>query len=117
MELLYFSNDIWGITAGAGLSTLLLLIGHFFRWGDWLGRDLTRLEAYAYGVICLWLGYALWRLVWQRDWVTPLGLLAICGVAGGAVCMTYRLDTRGLSRAQRRRRALVEPLDDDAPPK
>jgi len=78
----------WG-TVGIGmvLTGLLLAVGHWFPWV----RRLTRIEAYMYGGTSLLLGFATWRL-FNGDWETPLGMLAIDLAGWGAVAGAYKLD-------------------------
>lgn len=92
------------------LPVLLLAIAHWFPWV----RKLPRLWAYRIGVFCLWCGYALWRLL-LGDWVTPLGLAAICLVAGYAVACFYWIDDQldGIGRDARKAQRGERMLDDD----
>jgi len=66
------------LAAGAVLAGLLLAVGHWFPWV----RRLGRVPAYVYGVVPLWLGFGLWRIL-NGDWLTVVGL-ALIAVAGGA---------------------------------
>jgi len=79
--------NIGGLVAGIVLSALVLLVMHWFPWPD----GLSRLGAYALGVIALLLGFSLWRLL-LGDWQTPAGL-AIISASGGIVVVTaYKID-------------------------
>lgn len=78
------------LLAGAILAALLLALGHWFPWPR---RRPTRLQAYTYGVISLWLGYTLWRAL-LADWLTPAGLLLISIIGGAVTHLTYWLDAR-----------------------
>ncbi len=79
-----FGSWFW---AGAALSALLLLIGHWFPWP----RQLHRLEAYVYGVACILGGFALWHLQ-VNGWHAVLGLTVIAVVSGLAVFAAYGVD-------------------------
>ena len=101
---------------GITLAVLLLAIAHWFPWI----RRLPRMWAYRIGVACLWCGFALWRLL-LGDWVTTLGLLALCLVAGFAVASYYWIDaqvdqiTDAFNRAEKGNVMLERMLDDDRP--
>lgn len=75
------------LAAGATLTVLLLLIGHWFPWV----RKLSRIQAYTYGVASILLGFTLWRLL-NHDWQTVAGLLFIVVFAGIAVRGAYLVD-------------------------
>lgn len=95
-----------GFIAGVAFTVLLLIIGHWFPWQEWLGRPIGRLWAYTYGTATLWLGFTIWR-AWHGDLTTPLGLGLICLTGGLAVVGIYRFDAYILSRARRRRHNLA----------
>ena len=80
-------NEWLLLIPAVALSVLLLAV---FHWFPWVHR-LPRLWAYRIGVACLWCGFALWRGI-MGDWVTPLGLAAICVLAGYAVTCFYWID-------------------------
>ena len=70
------------------VTVLALAVEH---WFPYVGR-LARLQAYTVGTVTLWAGFSLWRLM-NGDWMTPLGLAAICGVGGLTVILGYKVDT------------------------
>lgn len=94
------------LAAGAALTVLLLLVGHWFPWV----KRLSRIQAYTSGVASILTGFALWRLL-NRDWMTPAGLLLIAAVAGIAVKAAYEIDqitirVRQAGKAERNDREL-----------
>ena len=60
------------VVAGCTLVALLLLVGHWFPWPRFLGREMHRLEAYVYGtgskflsLLLVWWLYKLTRpVIW-----------------------------------------------------
>lgn len=66
---------------------LILAVEHWFPYT----KPLTLIQKYIAGVLALWTGFALWRLL-CNDWVTPIGLGIICGVGGSVVLGSYYLD-------------------------
>jgi hypothetical protein len=106
--------SIW-LAVGGILTTLILLVGHWFPWRDWLGRELTRIEAYVYGTLAITLGFAVWRIS-IGDWITPAGLLLIDVASGAGVTASYLADRMGLDRAKARRASkLIDPDTADGP--
>lgn len=93
------------LAAGTILTMLLLLVGHWLNWP----RRLGRLQAYVYGTICLWLGFATWRGL-GGDWVSPAGLAVIVVAAGMVVKGAYVYDDVVLRWRQAER---AERADDD----
>lgn len=75
------------LVLGMVFSGLVLAIEHWFPYTGLL----TLIQKYTAGVLALWAGFALWRWL-CGDWVTPLGLLAICFAGGAAVAGGYWLD-------------------------
>lgn len=87
---------------GIALSVLLLLIGHWFPYHLWNGREMTWIERYVYGTTCLLAGFSLWRLL-IGDLITPLGLLSIDAASGLAVLSAYWYDDLALARSKARK--------------
>jgi len=77
------------LTPGLALTVLLLAVAHWMFLK--LPLPLPRLWAYRIGVSCIWSGFALWRLL-MGDWVTVVGLFALCVVSGAAVASFYWID-------------------------
>ena len=80
-------TDWSALLLGGIVTGLLLAIEHWFPYT----RPLSLIHRYIAGVFALWVGFALWRVL-CNDWVTPLGLMAICGVGGATVIGGYWLD-------------------------
>ncbi len=97
--------ELGTLVAGALLAALVLAVGHWFPWA-W---RLSRIQAYVYGVVSIWLGFAAWRLL-NGDWVTVVGLGVIAGAGGVTVVLAYRLD--GVVRMVRQARK-AEGSDDE----
>jgi hypothetical protein len=75
------------LVAGAVLTALLLAVGHWFPWP----RRLSRLDAYGYGTIAIFIGFALWRLL-NRDSFTAAGFAFIATIGGITVILAYKID-------------------------
>lgn len=93
------------LMAGVVLTVLLLLVGHWLKWP----RRLGKIQAYSYGTLSIWLGFATWRGL-GGDWVTPAGLAVIVVAAGIAVKGAYVYDSVTLRWRQAER---AERADDD----
>jgi hypothetical protein len=98
-----------GILYGTGLSTLLLLAGHYARrYFEREGEFETPvLICYAYGTLALWAGVALWLDslgLWPLAW----GVLAVDILAGLLVILLYGLDHWVRSQKRKARRHKVE---------
>jgi hypothetical protein len=91
------------LLAGAVLTALLLAVGHWFPWV----HKLTRIQAYVYGVVAIFLGFALWRLL-NGDWVTPVGLAYIAMTGGAMVWLAYGVDKLVLKIRQAERAEVVD---------
>lgn len=92
------------LLSGCVLTALLLLVGHWFPWQRWLGREMHRLEAYIYGTSSIFLGFLLVR--WLEDNLyTAWQLAAIIIVAGSATFISWIADLVGLRLAVARRKA------------
>lgn len=75
------------LAIGVTITALLLLVGHWFPWR----KPLTRVEAYIYGVVSIFVGFAIGRLM-VSDWITPAWLGAVCVGGGLAVLGAYGID-------------------------
>ena len=73
--------------AGIGLTVLLLLVGHWFPWPS----RLPRLWAYAYGVLSIGAGIALWLGV-SGQYTVLAGIVVIALAGGIAVVLAYQVD-------------------------
>ena len=71
------------IGIAAGLSALIIGVGHWFPWRGLLHRDLRRTEAYIYGV-CAILLPVLTVLSQRGDWYA-IWLTLACVAAAGAM--------------------------------
>ena len=91
------------LVRGAIISSLLLTTGHWMPW------QLSRIQAYVYGVASLWIGFAVWRFP-VGDWLTPVGFLVLALIGGAVVKLAYTTDsiTREVREARMRRM-----VDDD----
>lgn len=85
------------LATGCIISSLLLLVGHYFPWHKLLpsGQPLDRLWSYRYGESACWVGFTYWRYFGANDFVTPLGLMIVYIVAGTTVWASYWLDAKG----------------------
>lgn len=74
------------------LPALGIGLGHWFPWRKVIGHDLSRLQAYAYGV--LWI-VAMPVVVMLAQGATGYALLLLLSVAsaGGATLLAYAIDT------------------------
>lgn len=72
---------------GLTLTSLILLVGHWFPWP----RRLPRLLAYAYGVGAILAGTAIW-LGLLGLWSTWFGLLAFAVIGGAVTAIAYGID-------------------------
>jgi hypothetical protein len=92
------------LLSGSVLTALLLLIGHWFPWQRWLGRELHRLESYVYGTSSIFLGFLLIR--WLEGNLYTAWQLAIVIIAAGlATFSAWIADAAGLRLAINRRKA------------
>lgn len=74
---------IISIVVAALITDLLLLVGHWFRWDLWLGRELPRIAAYIYGLMSILFPVTILLIIWNL-WVVVL-LLWVCAISGGIV--------------------------------
>lgn len=72
---------------GVALTSLLLMVGHWFPWPV----KLHRLAAYTVGSGSVLAGAALWLLLSDKASVL-LGLLVLYAVAGATTVLTYVID-------------------------
>ena len=93
------------LAVGAGVSAFLLAVGH------WIPKPspMRTIPRYIYGVGCLLLGFALWRLP-LGDWQTVAGLAVIIAAGGGAVIAAYGWDVVILAI---RKVDAIEAIDDE----
>lgn len=70
---------------GSTVTILLLTTGHWMPW------TLSRIQAYIYGTVAIWIGFTIWRLP-LGDWLTPLGFLVISILGGVTVKLAYSTD-------------------------
>jgi len=91
-------ENLFTLGTGVVISGLLLATGHWMPW------ELTRIQAYVYGTVSLWIGFAFWRGT-QGDWETPLGFLVMAVLGGAVVKLAYTADsiTREVREARMRR--------------
>jgi hypothetical protein len=92
------------LLAGCILVALLLLIGHWFPWQRWLGREMHRLESYVYGTTSIFLGFLLVRWL-EGNLYTAWQLGTIIIAAGSATFGAWIADWAGLRLAVTRRKA------------
>jgi len=104
-DWLYIS---WAI--GAAFAAVLLAASHLAA-RHWVPAPerIHLTNRYTAGTVCLWIGFALWRIL-NHDWQTPLGLLLICIVGGAIVKLAYHVDYWVLSI---RKAEKAEAVDDD----
>lgn len=93
------------LVTGGAISSLVLLVGHYFPWHKLLGTELSRLWSYRYGSAACWIGFSYWRYFGLADYVTPIGLMIIYIASGTTVWLAYVIDAEGqkLTIANRRR--------------
>lgn len=96
--------NFFPLLAGATLTALLLLVGHWFPWQRWLGRELHRLESYVYGTSSIFLGFLLVRWL-EGNLYTAWQLAIIITAAGTATFSAWIADAAGLKLAVTRRKA------------
>lgn len=84
-------NSVWWevgtLLVGVALTVGLLAVGHWFPWP----QRLSRIRAYQYGTVAIWLGFSLWRSL-VGDWQTVVGLAVISLAGGVMVILAYRVD-------------------------
>ena len=96
--------DVLNIIAGMSLTSLVLLVGHWFPWSRFLGREMHRLEAYVYGTVAILLGFSL--VAWLMESLAPVVWLSLVIVAGGSATFSaWALDWLGIKLAATRRQA------------
>lgn len=71
---------------------MAMLVGHWFPWRKLFGRELTRLQAYAYGVGWI-VGVACIVLAIWQDWFAIAVIIASTSGAALATLSAYALDT------------------------
>lgn len=96
--------NLFPLLAGCALVALLLLVGHWFPWPRWLGREMHRLEAYVYGTGSIFLAFLLVRWL-ENDLYTAWQLAIIITAAGSATFGAWIADWIGLRLAVWRRKA------------
>lgn len=102
------------LVTGIIISSLILLVGHYFPWHKLLDQPLSRLWSYRYGSGACWAGFAYWRYFGSEDITTPIGLMIIYIVAGSVVWGAYQIDTIGQERTVNNRRHSDEyPITED----
>lgn len=90
--------DAWtAFGLGVLCTVLLLAVEHWFPYT----RELTLIEKYVMGVLALWFGFAIYRVL-VCDLVTPAALLVICMAGGATVVLGYWLDDHKRNAAQAR---------------
>lgn len=113
-ELMFEPNYLVNFVFAAGLSALLLALGHTLFPDRALPRTTAGLLGrYTYGTFVLWLGHASWVLLAGYGWQLALALLVIDGVGGLIVMATYGFDAL---YAATRRSAMAEATDDELRP-
>ncbi len=88
---------------GCILTTLLILVGHWFPWPV----RLHRLAAYGYGCMSILLGAGVW-LSFNNVW---LGIGALTALAGLATGLGYLIDSANAGR--KAQRAFEQVIDDE----
>jgi len=79
------------IAVAALVTDLLLLVGHWFRWDLWFGKELPRIAAYVYGMLAVLAPITVVLVIWQM-WIVVV-LVWTCAITGGmAVCVAYFID-------------------------
>lgn len=91
------------LVTGGAISSLVLLVGHYFPWHKLLGEELSRVWAYCYGSLACWVAFSYWRYFGLGDYASPIGLMFIYIVSGLTVRGAYWLDEKGQERTRRRR--------------
>lgn len=84
-------DDMLSLAVWGGFAFSLILIGHWFPWRAMLGRDLRRLEAYAYGVAVIALA-AVIPLAMRGDFYAIIVLSVAIVCAGTATLAAYAID-------------------------
>lgn len=79
--------SIWDFATAGLVSGSLMAAGHYLPWRVWLGRDLPRLAAYAWGVGGIVTGFALVAPMWA----TALLLCAVLS-AGIVTLLAWGID-------------------------
>jgi len=102
------------ILIAALVTTLILLVEHYFPWPAILGRELRRVEAYVCGVLAIHLPLSVLLLLWSL-W-NALAALWTLTVAGGAVVLAshildHYLDIRIRARIAEREALSLRPDD------
>lgn len=96
--------NFFPLLTGATLTALLLLVGHWFPWQRWLGREMHRLESYVYGTTSIFLGFSF--VMWIEASTYRAWQLAIIIIAAGvATFSAWIIDAAGLKLAVNRRKA------------
>lgn len=106
MGIIFMESMWWRLgTLGAGalLTALVLAVGHWFPWV----RKLPRVRAYVYGVVSIWLGFAVWRFL-NGDWRSPVGLVIIASAGGATVIGAYWIDDIVVRVRQARKAEMVD---------
>lgn len=96
--------NFFPLLAGCALVALLLLVGHWFPWQRWLGREMHRLESYVYGTTSIFLAFLLIRWL-EGNLYTAWQLAAIIAAAGSSTFGAWVADWIGLKLAVWRRKA------------
>lgn len=73
------------------IPALAMFAGHWFPWRKAIGRDLTRLEAYAYGVGWIVGIPCIIFAIWQQ-WNAIAVVIVAAGGAGAATLSAYAID-------------------------
>jgi hypothetical protein len=92
-----------------GLLALCLMLAAHFVAPKLLGRNLSRLEAYAWGCgLGIWLPFAAWAVLWwgvheatMPAWLPALGLAIVIAGAGLGTKIGWWLDTLAGLKAER----------------
>jgi hypothetical protein len=83
------------VIAGA-VSGSLIAAGHYLPWRTWIGRELPRLAAYAWGVASIFAGFALVASAWA------IALFIVAAGSAGFVTVLAWLVDWALHERQRR---------------
>lgn len=95
-------NDYLFILAGCIFVWLSLWTGHYFKWEQWLGREMHRLEAYVYGTSTIFLAFL--AIAFFLDLLYAAFILATLVItAGVSTFSAWIIDHQGWKLAIARR--------------
>lgn len=90
------------ILSGCIFVWLSLWVGHYFKWEQWLGREMHRLEAYVYGTSTIFLTFL--AIAFFLDLLYSAWILAsLIVTAGISTFLAWIIDHQGLKMSITRR--------------